>query len=433
MKKEKIIILGMGESGKAVAEYLLQEGRAEVICIDQKVREYANLKVLSDYDFEKNSCDYLIVSPGISPKNPIYNQALQNNIEIIGEVEFALKRLNNPVIAVTGTNGKTTTTLLIGHVLNKLKKKAVVLGNSHIPLTSYLNKLDDEIVVLELSSYQLETLKSNKIDAAAILNITEDHLDRHGNLESYAKSKMAIAKCIKEEGVLFVEKETLDQYAHLLKNITPKTFGFNSTCDIHVKDSKFFFKENIELLSPDCYRDKSKHDVKNMMAAFALLSQVGVTLEEFLKAAADFENLKHRLEFVRDINGVKYYNDSKATNPDSVIAAVDALEEDIYLIVGGIDKKTSYSIWNKAFKGKVKGFFAIGETKEKIRKDLDNNFSYTVCIDLKDAFIQASRIAKYGDKILLSPGCASFDMFENYGKRGDAFKSLVYNMEIKNE
>lgn len=412
MKKEKIIILGMGVSGQAVANYLLQEGNSDLICIDKNPRD----GVLSDYEITKDSCDLLIVSPGVSPKNSIYNQALQNNIEIIGEVEFALQRLNNPVLAVTGTNGKTTTALLIGHVLSKLGKKAIVLGNSHIPLTSYINRLKDEIIVLELSSYQLETLKSKKIDAAAILNISEDHLDRHGSMDAYSRSKISIANCLKEGGQLFIEKETLDQYGHLL-----------------AKDSKIFLKENIELILPDCYRNKSRHDVKNMMAAFSLCSHVGVTLEQFIDAASDFEKPEHRLEFVRDINGVKYYNDSKATNPDSVVAAVEALEKDIYLIVGGLDKKTSYTTWNETFKGKVKGFFAIGETKEIIRKELDNCFSYTLCIDLKDALSQASTIAKNGDKVVLSPGCASFDMFKNYEKRGEIFKNLVYNMEIKNE
>ncbi len=397
--KTKILVIGLGISGKSAARFLLFK-KENVLAVDKKIifdEELLDLKQNGlDIKNENEEIDFfqikmVVISPGISLNHFLVAKALNNNIEVIGEIELGFRYLKNRVVAITGTNGKTTTTTLISHVFNSANFKAKALGNIGTPLTSYLlNPDDDEIIILELSSFQLETLNSKKIDSAIILNITEDHLDRYESFSEYAKTKCNIKNLLKKDGKLFVTKELLSEFSEMLQT-----------------------DNTIEII---------ENDIND--AALKVCLDWKINSQIIHESFKNFKALKHRIELVGNINGISFYNDSKATNVYSVLYAIKKLEKDIILIVGGLDKGLSYTIWDKAFIGKVKHIFAIGQSAEKIRNEL-KNFDVEILNSLELAVIKAKEIAKENDKIVLSPGCSSFDMFKNYEHRGEEFKRYV--------
>lgn len=393
----KKLILGWGKSGKAAAK-LLQKN---VLVFDQN----PNLEIK---DFESVFCldekllgkiDQIIVSPGFDPHHIFLQKARQRKVEIIGEIELAFRHLKNRCIGITGTNGKTTTTLLCCHFLQMNGFKAKALGNIGEPLSSYaLNADTKEILVIELSSFQLETLSSKCLDIALILNISPNHLDRHTNFEEYARAKMHIRSCLKPGGRFFVSQNVRDL---------------------------FFEKENIETFEePVFFKNLGNIHSQNVMAAKKITKMLGA--KNF--SLKGFKTSPHRLQFVREKEGVLFYNDSKATNVEAVISAVQTLKGPILLICGGVDKRSSYFPWKKAFKGRVKHVFTIGNSAKKIRKELESEFQVRMEKSLYDAVISAFGYAEKNDNILLSPGCSSFDQFENFEKRGEEFMRIVESM-----
>lgn len=347
-----------------------------------------------------SSIDQVVVSPGVPRTHPLYREAVQRGIEVIGEVELACRSIRTPVVAVTGTNGKTTVTQLIEHIYIHAGRPVKLLGNGGVPLTSEIGAVTDETIVLELSSFQLETMSCPIIDAAAVLNITPDHLDRYAGMEEYAKAKMHIRHCLKRGGALFVEEQTLKQYGYLLEGFPCTPYG-------------------------PSLNDQKTHDVENFIAASALCRHMGIPSEKILAAYESFRKPPHRIEFVEKIAGVSYYNDSKGTNLDAVIRCVESLPSPIILIAGGVDKGAPYTSWIKPFQGKVKMILTLGQAAPLIERDLQSHFPLRRCRDLPEAVSAATKLSVAGDQIVLSPGCASFDMFRDYAHRGEEFKRLV--------
>lgn len=435
LKGKNVLVLGLGLSGTSAVRFLLKRG-AHVTGVDQSDKTLQALKetfpevalFLDTAKIDFASIDLVVVSPGISPKHPLYQKAKLASIEIIGEVELACREISKPCLGVTGTNGKTTVSLLTTHVLNQAGKKAVCLGNVGVPLTSALDTIEQqesEIYVIELSSFQLETLTHPFLDSGVILNITPDHLDRYESMTDYAKAKIKLYEIMKPNGKLFVEDKCLEAYPALFKGKAIFSYGYRSTCAVSSDTlNLYYFGKRVSDL-PESLKGKKSHDLENAMAAFALCQEMQVTQEQFWEAFSTFKKPSHRIEFVRSLHGVRYYDDSKGTNIDAVVRAVDSIEGEIVLIAGGVDKGFPYEPWLAPFKGRVKAVCAIGQSAEKIKGDIGSHIPVEIFASLQEAVANAAKLAKKGEAVLLSPGCSSFDMFKDYSHRGNEFQRFV--------
>jgi len=398
---KEVLVLGLGISGRSAAKWLLMQGYL-VIGADLSFEALKNepeillllekgLKLVSDQSFVNvSSLSFVILSPGIPSSHPLALKAAEARIEVVGEVEFALRQLKNQCIGITGTNGKTTTTLLTAHILRFAGLKARALGNVGCSLSSYLFEAQsDEILVLELSSFQLEKIESPSLEAAVVLNIKPDHLDRYPSFEDYRAAKMRIGEILEPGGKLFVSREIKE----------------------HFPNAEIF--------------DENGEAPQNEQAVQKLSKLFGVSAAMFLKGLKTFQRPPHRLEWVAEKNGRVYYNDSKATNVDSVMHAVRSLEGPLILLVGGRDKGASYTPWIECFRGKVKMVVAFGESALKIEAELASFFPFVKVATMEDA-IQCARLCQVdGASVLLSPGCSSYDQFRNFEHRGEEFKRLV--------
>lgn len=418
MKTGKLV-MGLGVTGRAVVKYLLKtKSKYETIyAMDSNEKQLVHPEILG---FIKQGLEILqatslsslshvaqiILSPGFDPKHSLIQAAHALNIEVIGEIELAFRNTKRPLIGITGTNGKTTTTLLVAHVLQENGMAAQALGNVGTPLISYVD--DSSIGVIELSSYQIETLKSVKLETAALLNITPDHLDRYPSMNHYAKAKYKLQHFIKPGGNFILEEAAAKNYPHFLER--PATiYHWNFPLN-HLAETK-------------------SHEAENYQAAFLLTSQFGINQKQFFNALNSFKKPPHRIEFVRELNGIKFWNDSKGTNIDATLRAVETIPGSIHLVVGGVDKGFSYVGWIDLFKKKVKSIHVLGEAAEKIAKDLLELNSLKKVNSLEEAVRGAFQFASAGENVLLSPGCASFDMFKDYIDRGDQFKLLVEKLK----
>jgi UDP-N-acetylmuramoylalanine--D-glutamate ligase len=404
-----MIVLGMGVSGLAAARFLKEQG-IDVIGVDSR-DVVTDICPIVKEDTEIIGHDTVVVSPGIPLSHPL----CQSGREVINEIGLAAKFIKNKIIiGVTGTNGKTTVALLLEHVLNDNGVKTKAVGNIGHPLIDEIFS-DVEVLVVELSSFQLELTPQPFIDLAVILNISSDHLDRHKNIAEYAKAKLNIAKALKTNGKLFVEENCSRELGSLLQGVEYKTFGFGN--------------ENLEYMLPVRYKGRKNHDVLNILAVVSLCKELGIEVNGFIESVESFRKPEHRIEFVCEIAGVNYYNDSKATNVDSVICAVDSLDGKIVLIAGGVDKGMNFASWVEAFVGKVDNIVLIGQATEKLENILTGRYIVHKTQTLEEAVQQAKGLARRGENILLSPGCASFDMFDNYAHRGKEFKRIVLSLE----
>lgn len=432
-----VLIIGMGLSGRSAAQFLLRRG-IKVMAVDQnwslldpqgELKELHAAGLILKHESESlnfDAIDLVVVSPGIPLTNPVYSQALRFGKEVIGELELGLRYLQNRAVGITGSNGKTTTTLLVEHVLNQSGLSALAVGNVGRSLTSQIDALTPEqILVIELSSWQLETLRTLALNGGAILNITPNHLDRHGTLDAYAQAKATLGNCLKEGGQLIVQDICYREFKGVLDRFNPLTYGYLPQSHYRCDRQGVYSGRNLEFILPDHYRGKVSHDVENMLAAFALCRLFGVSASSFLEACKSFVKPPHRLEFVKQSNGIAFYNDSKATSIDAVSKAVTTLGGTTVLIAGGVHKGAPYTPWGREMTGTVRHILAIGEAAELIQTDLNGHIAVTICEDLPGAVQQAISIAQAGDNILLSPGCASYDMFRDYAHRGNEFKRIV--------
>lgn len=418
--KKKAVVIGLGISGRSSAELLLQNKKS-VIALDKKAESLKNdpalQKLMSqgmelfsdDAPIDLLAVDQIIISPGVPPTHPLVKSAAEKKIEVLGEIELAFRYLKNLTIGVTGTNGKTTVVMLIKHILLAAGKKAQSLGNIGSSLSSYaLHPDPEEILVVELSSFQLETLHQKCLDVAVIINITPDHLDRYDSMEEYAKAKCQIENCLKKGKNLWVSKLTMQEYGHLLKH--PKNFEDIPSVVAPISSMRY-----IQLGVPER---------QNIQAAYPLCRQFGITDAEFESGLKTFRKPKHRIEFVGEWNQIAFYNDSKATNIDSVQHAVGLFNGPIILLAGGVHKGASYRPWIDAFRGKVTRIVAFGAAAPLMEEDLKNDFPVDRVETLEEAVLCAVKNAKAPTTILLSPGCSSFDQFRNYEHRGNEFKRI---------
>lgn len=437
---QKVLVLGMGVSGRSAVEFLLAHG-ASVCGIDRDAHLLANhpeiqklrqmgLTVCCEGELANLAqFDFMVLSPGVPLNHSLVIAAQQAKIPVVGEIELGCQVVKNSIIGITGTNGKTTVTLLVTHVLQYCGQAAKALGNVGIPFTHELLTIDPKtVIVLELSSYQLETLYQHCLETGLILNITPDHLDRYQTMEAYAKAKCEIERSLKPESFLYMEESAWQQYGHLLKNKKPRLYGYHQTAFIYTDLSNVFRNGEKAFELPPALKNKKSHDLENLLAAYALCADRGVTTQDFLAAWHSFKKPAHRIEFIKEHQGVRYYDDSKGTNIDAVIRAVQFLEGPIVLIAGGVDKGCPYTPWLEGFENKVKLICAIGEAAGKICDQLAPQIPVKIFKSLEEAVQQAAQFAQRGDYVLLSPGCSSFDMFKDYAHRGREFQRIVLDL-----
>jgi len=449
LKNKKVLVLGMGVSGIGAAN-LLKDGEAKVTIAEIKKdkEKRAEADILSKKEIKvvlgphplnllKNQ-ELIVVSPGIPLDIPIIQKAQTSGIPIIGELELSSLFIKDaPLIAITGTNGKTTTTFLTGQILKKAYKNVQTAGNIGIPLSNIV-KEKKQIVVVEVSSFQLETVKSFSPKVSCILNITPDHLDRHLNLKKYIELKSRIFLNQKKEDFTVLNRDDFNLYL-LSQKIKSKVIFFSQKEEL--KEGVFLKKNQIirrfdgeeEIINRNEIPLPGPHNLENILCAISISSIYNVEKELIRETLIHFKGLPHREEYVDEIKGVRFINDSKATNEDAVKKCLQSIKNPVILIMGGKDKGADFSSIKDEVKEGVKKIFSIGEAKEKIKTQLGEFCPIFMVNNLKEAVKEAFKEAVKGDHILLSPGCASFDQFKNYKQRGDFFKKEVRRLKEKIE
>ncbi|MCH5266146.1 MAG: UDP-N-acetylmuramoyl-L-alanine--D-glutamate ligase [Lachnospiraceae bacterium] len=440
LQGKKVAVIGLGKSGLAAYELLQKEG-AQICLYDGKkdldVSEYEAPVYLGDFPEEVFAgLDLAVFSPGVPLDIPVAEFLKEKKVPIIGEIELAYQKEKGQVAGITGTNGKTTTTTLAGEIMKAYNPQTFVVGNIGNPYTKeVLKSTETSVTVAEISSFQLETIDTFHPAVSAVLNITPDHLNRHKTMECYIDAKMAIAKNQTKEElcVLNYEDEVLRERAGEL------------SCRVAFFSSKRKLSEGLyqnekqdivdgatgEILMNmrECHLP-GDHNCENIMAAILITRELGVPMEEILSVVREFQAVEHRVEYVTDKGGVDYYNDSKGTNPDAAIKGIQSMSRPTILIGGGYDKGGEFDQWIQAFDGRVKKLLLLGETKERIARTAEKlGFTdYEFVDSLGEAVTRAAELAESGDAVLLSPACASWDMFDSYEQRGTMFKEFVRNL-----
>lgn len=449
LQGKKVLVFGSRKSGIGAAELLIRVGACPIIYdgnanIDKEavVHKIQGADELEVYAGElpkevQNSLDLVVLSPGVPTDLPIVKGFYEQGLSVWGEVELAYQAGKGEVLAITGTNGKTTTTALLGKIMSDASESVFVVGNIGTPYTSKaLEMQENTVTVAEISSFQLETTEKFSPRVSAILNITEDHLDRHHTMEEYVRVKELITANQTEDHVcvLNYEDNILREFG---KGIVPKAVYFSSERKlnegIYLDGDTIVLKtaeEEIPVVKTMDLKILGQHNFENVMAAVAMAYYAGVPMESIRKSVCEFTAVEHRIEYVTEKNGVVYYNDSKGTNPDAAIKGIKAMNRPTLLIGGGYDKGSSYDEWIEAFDGKVRYLVLIGQTKEKIKEAAERlGFHNNVfCETLEEAVKFCAANAKPGEAVLLSPACASWGQFANYEQRGDMFKEYVNNL-----
>lgn len=438
VKGKHVLVLGLGLSGKAVIPFLLTLGakvygadkNIHFLLSDPKICSFQQKGVLFLSDSQLPSCiDIVIVSPGIPPSHSLLQSAKQRGLLVLGELELGVLFSSHSMMGLTGTNGKTTVTLMTSHILKEAGYPSIALGNVGVPITQELLTIPEaSCIVLELSSYQLETLAHPSLNAAAILNITPDHLDRYPSMEAYAKAKMGIENCLKPGKSLYIEEKAFKEYGHYLKTKEPLLFGYHHRSFIFTDLKVVYRAGHPQFDLPSQLQGKRSHHIENLLASYALCAEAGIGAEQFMEGWRSFKIPNHRIQWVANLQQVDYYDDSKGTNIDATMRAVQSFDKKIILIAGGVHKGFSYLPWLKVFKDKVKSICVIGEAADKIEEELGSYFSISKQSNLEEAVFHASKLASPGEVVLLSPGCSSFDMFKDYVHRGQEFQRIVKNL-----
>jgi UDP-N-acetylmuramoylalanine--D-glutamate ligase len=378
------------------------------------------------------AADYLVVSPGVPLDIPVLQKARQKGLPLFSELEFASWACRAPMVAVTGSNGKTTTTTLIGEIFRAAGRAVEVCGNIGRPFSQSADTVPpDGVAVVEVSSFQLETIADFRPKVSMILNIQHDHLDRHGSLDAYRRIKYRIAENQGSEDYLVVnhdDPEILSEGIATSATVASFSIGLPNSSATWVKDGVLHFShggEGVAVVACDDIRIRGRHNLENAAAAVCATMLLGVGADTVGSVLKSFEGVEHRLEPVGTVAGVRFVNDSKATNVDSVCVALESLSGPVYLILGGRDKGSPYLPIAQAGGDKVRSILAIGEAREKIFNDLGQRYPIQFAETLAVAVQLAFEMASPGDTVLLSPGCASFDQFQNFEHRGKAFKSAV--------
>lgn len=446
---KRYLVAGSGISGIGAVE-LLSESASDIILYDgndtqkeedirAKLHGNENVKiVIGDLSQEMiDNIDVMVISPGIPIDADFVNRARNSGVEIWGEIELAYRHSKGRVIAITGTNGKTTTTALVGEIMKRYFDSVYVVGNIGTPYTSVaLDTREDTVTVAEISSFQLESIQSFQPVVTAVLNITPDHLNRHYTMENYTAVKMSITRNQEQDQVcvLNYEDAILRKEAGKIKN---RILFFSSRTSLPEGvclngDDIVYREQGNEIFVCNSHAMKlvGIHNIENVMAAIAISVTMKVPVEIIRDTIKNFNAVEHRIEYVTTKRGVIYYNDSKGTNTDASVKAIEAMTKPTILIAGGYDKGSKYDEWIEAFCGRIKHLVLLGATKEKIAKTAENHGykDYTFADSLEEAVSVSAKLAKSGDVVLLSPACASWDMFKSYEERGRLFKEYVNNL-----
>ena len=445
---KKVLVFGSGISGIGAVK-LLEDHGAEVILYDgnDKLDKVAMKEQLGDVvkaeiilgEFPEKLIDTLdiaVLSPGVPTDLPVVNAMRDKKVAVIGEVELAYAFGKGDVLAITGTNGKTTTTTLLGEIMKAYKEHTYVVGNIGNPYTVAARQMEeDAVAVAEMSSFQLESIVTFRPKVSAILNFTPDHLNRHHTMEAYVNAKKNIAKNQTAEDycILNYEDERTREFG---EHIDAQVIYFSSRQKlekgIYLDNGNMIYKNPEEVLvcNVDELQLLGMHNYENYMAAVAMAAVYGVPMDIIRKVIRAFKGVEHRIEYVTEKNGVVYYNDSKGTNPDAAIKGIQAMNRRTVLLGGGYDKGSEFTEWINAFDGKVKKLILIGATKEKIAADAEKCgfHDYVFADTFEEAVLLAAKTAESGEAVLLSPACASWGMFPNYEVRGDEFKRIVNSL-----
>lgn len=434
IENKNILIMGFGVTGKAALKFL-REFPCKIYIYDSNI-DLQKLKIDDDFvifkDGDLDKIDLIVKSPGIYPFHELLEKAREKNIEIISDIELSYRNLKtNNVVAVTGTNGKTTTTTIIGDILRRKAKTFVVgnIGKGILEITKEAK--NDDYVVIEASSFQLEDTKFFKPHIALLTYVTSDHLDWHETTENYVDAKFKIfANQDKDDFAIlnYENKELAEKY-----NLRAEKYYFSmnkiSEKGAFLENGKIYFndgKDTEEILKVKDIKIPGVHNIKNIMAAIIASKLLNIDTEIIRNSIISFTGVEHRIEFVRELEGVKYYNDSKGTNPDSTEVAVAAMDGGVVLIAGGYDKGADFDDLIEKSKDKLKNVVLFGQTAEKFSNSCKKaEVEFYIVKDLNKAVELAKKLSEDGDDVLLSPACASWDMYSDYEVRGRHFKDLV--------
>ena len=446
LKNKRVLVVGLGRPGVASAIFLQEHG-AKVIVSDSKSEAQLQSEVPALLDrgisietgqhgqrtFRDQ--DLIVVSPGVPSDQPQLQHARSLGIPVIGEVELAFRFLQGKVLAITGSNGKTTTTTLVGEILAKSGRKTLVGGNIGTPVISLAGQsTPDSLVVLEISSFQLESIEKFCPWIAAILNITPDHLDRHHTFQAYvdAKARIFENQQAADFGVLNADDPTC---VSLKNKVHGPLLWFSRKQTVesgaYVKGDQIIFHHNGQaqsVLNRNDIQLKGEHNLENVLAAVAMTMVAGCTPQQVRQAVMEFRAVEHRLELIATVNGITFYNDSKATNVDATVKALESFPGNIHLILGGKDKGSDYTVLNPLLRERVKRAYLIGAAADKIASQIQGAAELVRSGTLDRAVRQAFDAGNSGDVVLLAPACASFDQFQSYEHRGRVFKELVHSL-----
>jgi UDP-N-acetylmuramoylalanine--D-glutamate ligase len=445
---KRVLVVGLGKSGVASALFLKKRGAKVAVSDTKSGDDLRNeIPVLLDHGIVVETGghgertfrgqDLIVVSPGVPVDAPPLVQARSLGESVIGEIELAAQFLPGPIVAITGSNGKTTTTTLTGEIMTAAGFPTLVGGNIGTPAISLAERAEKQtIIVLEVSSFQLETIQTFRPRVGVVLNITPDHLDRHRTFEAYVNAKARLFEN-QQAGDFAVFNADDPTCVSMAKRTQAQVFWFSRQKEVQqgawAQDGKILFRDKSgqrEILQVSEIPLKGAHNLENVLAAVCAAALMNCAPEKIRQAVVDFKAVEHRLEFVAKIDGVDYYNDSKATNVDATIKALESFPANIHLILGGKDKGSDYTVLNQLLRQRVKRVYTIGAAAAKIESQIKGP-EVVHAETLDNAIRKAHAVAQPGDVVLLAPACASFDQFKNYEERGKVFKEVVDELARK--
>lgn len=440
---KSVLVIGLGKTGTATARFLAQKNAAVTVTDEKPMEALAEtLATLSDLKLKKaiggprmealDGVELIIPSPGVPPVNPLLAEGTRRGLPILSEIELAWRFIKKPVIAITGTNGKTTTTALTGHILSKTGRKVFVGGNIGNPLIAWVNgPQEEDFVVAELSSFQLQYIQDFRPFVAMLLNVTCDHLDYHATYGAYRAAKERIFGNQGKGDLAILNAAEPESYA-LAKRLKSEVRFFSSSgrpaTGIYLDRNHLVCEEEGGLRQEyplEMIRIPGTHNAENVMAAVLAARKCGVTPDEIISAVGSFTGMAHRIEFAGRKNDVDYYDDSKGTNVGAVLRALETFSRPIVLLLGGRNKGGDFETLAPMIRQRVREMILFGEARVEIEKQIGRIVKTTLSPTLRDAVEEAFRRASAGDVVLLSPGCASFDEFTDYRERGNIFKEAV--------
>ncbi|MGO9086702.1 MAG: UDP-N-acetylmuramoyl-L-alanine--D-glutamate ligase [Candidatus Sulfotelmatobacter sp.] len=443
---KRVLVVGLGKSGVASALFLKKHGARVTVSDTKSGDELRNeIPMLLDHGITVETGghgertfrgqDLIVISPGVPVDAPLLVQARALGGSVIGEIELAAQFLPGPIVAITGSNGKTTTTTLSGEIMTAAGLPALVGGNIGTPAISLAERaLPETVIVLEVSSFQLETIQTFRPKVAVVLNVTPDHLDRHRTFEVYADAKARIFENQQGSDLAVLNADDPTCVA-MAARTRAQVFWFSRQKEVQqgawVHEGKILFRDarsgsktQKEILQVSEIPLKGAHNLENVLAAVCAGALMGCVADKIRQAVGEFKAVEHRLEFVATVGGVDYYNDSKATNVDATIKALESFPANIHLILGGKDKGSDYTVLNDLLRQRVKRVYTIGAAAAKIESQI-KGAEVVHAETLENALRKANAVAQPGDVVLLAPACASFDQFKNYEQRGQVFKEIV--------